>query len=834
MKKISTLFITVCLFTISTLKAQVNTQDSLALVALYDSTSGLQGSNWLTTAPVSTWAGIGVDASNRVDSINLSVYQLSGTIPPSLGDLINLKYLNFYGNQLSGIVPSSFGNLVNLTYLVLGYNNLTGAIPTLLGNVTNLSHLDLSFNNFTDIIPSSLGNLKNLKFLNFSVNKLNGSIPSSLGNLINLQSLYLANNQLSDSIPSSMGNLTNLTDLEFGGNQLSGSIPSSLSNLTNLIDLQLWNNKLIGSIPSSFSSLTNLRQLDLYNNQLTGVIPSSLGNLSNLTDLELHGNQLTGTIPSSLGNLTNLHYLYLDSNKLSGSIPPSLGTIPQLYKLYLNSNQLSGSIPSSLGNLAKLNYLYLDNNQLSGTVPSTLGSQTALYTLSMNNNQLTFNGMEGLAKKSIAFSYYSPQAIVPLTFKKSDTTFSVSVGGTPANNTFKWYNSGTLVATKKSDSTYRPTSNGLYYTAATNAVATKLTLYSDSIIINYPTNTQDSLALVALYNSTGGANWVNHTNWLTKLPVSSWYGVTEYNWRVTGISLAANNLTGVIPASLVNLPYLTSLALGNNQLIFSGVEGIAAKYSFATYAPQETVPLLQNGDTLSVSVGGTPANNTFNWYRNDTLVATKVADSTYTFASNGKYWVAATNAVATKLTLYSDTINITTLPIKDITLSAKETNGQVQLQWLTMGETNVISFTTQRSIDGVNFIDVNTKTALGSGNNSYVYLDASAASGVNYYRIRAIDKEGKYSYSKVVFVSITNYELPITVYPNPAKSNVTISGSHIALVEVVDNMGRVVKVVSLKDATNPTLSVIGFAAGVYHLRIQTTDGKVSSVGMVKE
>ena len=42
------------------------------------------------------------------------------------------------------------------------------------------------------------------------------------------------------------------------------------------------------------------------------------------------------------------------------------------------------------------------------------------------------------------------------------------------------------------------------------------------------------------------------------------------------------------------------------------------------------------------------------------------------------------------------------------------------------------------------------------------------------------------------------------------------------------------KVVTLKDATNPTLSVNGLPAGVYHLRVQTTDGGVSGVGLVKE
>jgi hypothetical protein len=53
-------------------------------------------------------------------------------------------------------------------------------------------------------------------------------------------------------------------------------------------------------------------------------------------------------------------------------------------------------------------------------------------------------------------------------------------------------------------------------------------------------------------------------------------------------------------------------------------------------------------------------------------------------------------------------------------------------------------------------------------------------------------------------------------------------------VQVVDNMGKVIKTQTLKDATNPTLSVNALPVGVYHLRIQTTDGKVSGVELVKE
>ncbi|MGI5913989.1 MAG: leucine-rich repeat domain-containing protein [Bacteroidales bacterium] len=77
---------------------------------------------------------------------------------------------------------------------------------------------------------------------------------------------------------------------------------------------------------------------------------------------------------------------------------------------------------------------------------------------------------------------------------------------------------------------------------------------------------QDSLALVAFYNSTNGASWINNTNWLSG-PISEWYGIeVNYRNRVTGIYLEDNNLTGNISPKLGGLSSLHSLYLHNNQL----------------------------------------------------------------------------------------------------------------------------------------------------------------------------------------------------------------------------------------------------------------------------
>ena len=71
-------------------------------------------------------------------------------------------------------------------------------------------------------------------------------------------------------------------------------------------------------------------------------------------------------------------------------------------------------------------------------------------------------------------------------------------------------------------------------------------------------------ALVALYNNTGGPTWTNKTNWLTT--TWPWYGVTPSEGYVQQINLTGNNLTGVLPAALKDLTYLTLLNLENNLI----------------------------------------------------------------------------------------------------------------------------------------------------------------------------------------------------------------------------------------------------------------------------
>ena len=601
--------------------------DRAALMALYNSTGGRNWknqSNWRSKQPLNTWYGVYTDQNGRVTTLNLRFNKLSGPIPDSLGSLTDLTYLNLYANSLSGPIPDSLGNLTNLTSLNLGHNiKLSGEIPDALGNLTNLRHLELETSNLSGEIPASLGNLTNLTNLDLWQNQLSGPIPALLGNLTNLTRLQLGTNKLSGEIPASLGNLTNLTELRLSNNQLSGPIPTSLGNLTNLTNLYLSDNQLSGPIPEGLGRLTGLRHLYLSGNELSGPIPD-LGSLRQLELLFLQNNMLTGAIPASLGNLTKLAGLYLINNQLSGPIPASLGNLTNLSTLNLSNNQLSGPIPASLGNLIYLRNLYLLDNELSGPIPEALGNLNGLDRVRFAGNSLTGCMPHGLRyllaiplpapprapipahdfiALNLPFCMLSALSLSDVTlqpaFATGAATYTASVAITVASTTVTatLYDANDTVAVMKGTDRYT-SGDAVPLDVGSNVITIEVTPPPDTTpkqtytvtvtrqATTTPTDTPtatepqfpaqnaegtvatDRAALMALYDSAGGGNWKNNTNWRSNELLGTWYGVyTNANGRVTALNLSNNRLSGAVPASLGKLTNLTELVLWGNQLI---------------------------------------------------------------------------------------------------------------------------------------------------------------------------------------------------------------------------------------------------------------------------
>ena len=212
---------------------EVAMRDIQALLAARDTLSGDGTLNWSEAIPVANWDGVTIGGTpRRVMQLILYQKQLSGTIPPELGELTELTNLNLNGNRLSGGIPAQLSQLSKLTTLHLHTNRLEGSIPPELGQLTNLRQLHLHNNGLSGPIPAELGKLANLGSLWLSDNRLSGEIPEELARLTSLAQLNLRSNRLSGSIPPKLGNLgTSLQRLRLGGNQLTGCVPAGLADV---------------------------------------------------------------------------------------------------------------------------------------------------------------------------------------------------------------------------------------------------------------------------------------------------------------------------------------------------------------------------------------------------------------------------------------------------------------------------------------------------------------------------------------------------------------------------------------------------------------------------
>lgn len=476
--------------------------DSLVLVDIYNAT---QGASWTTpwdlNQPIDTYEGVTVNRFGCVTAIDLD-------------GSTNCLTCTDDGNNLTGNIPASIGNLLQLEYLSLALNNqLTGSIPASIGSLTKLKQLYFRSANLTGDLPTEIGNLENLVNLNLSHNQLSGPIPSSLNSLTKLNYLYLQYNQFT-GLPD-LSALTKLYGLEISGNPFNTNLPSWIGNLTELNFLYASSNQWIGAIPASFQNLTKLYSLSLGNNQLSGTLPD-------------------------LSTLSNLSYLYLYNNQLDGMLPSWLGDLSNLYNLNIRSNNFTGVVPSFSGN-SRLHDLEIDYNRF--TFASILPNIVANESVIAGNSNYDWQSYD-----------YDPQQKIGVAtsfqlVEGNDYTFDLGVDEAIIDNVYKWYKEGTLLQeitgiNKLTITNATSTDLGVYTCEVANPGAPDLTLFSTnySLVESIPANDKVcdaiTMSLDQTYNGTliGAASEVNEpnapggdctNNWCeSELNGSVWYSFT--------------------------------------------------------------------------------------------------------------------------------------------------------------------------------------------------------------------------------------------------------------------------------------------------------------------
>jgi len=531
--------------------------DSLALVALYQSTNGINwGTNWPLTQPISTWHGITLNAEGCVTHINLNQNNLVGTIPAEIGNLSALIRLNMYSNKLSGSIPVEIGNLSELHQIWLFSNQLSGELPSEIGNLSNLTHLGIGGNQLTGTIPSSYGNLSNLSFLTVKNNNLSGCFDD------NLLNICAAGNDSGINT----GNSFDTTWSAFcttgdGGCTPPPPPPSTCRYLDSLVLVKIHQSTNGANWTTQWNFATPIHtwygialnangcvtEINLSNNNLTGTIPPEIGQLAALTRLNMHSNNLSGNTPSTIGNLSELLQIWLFKNQLSGMLPPEIGNLSNLTHFGAGVNQLTGTIPGSYGNLSNLGFFTIPQNQLSGCFDANLVN---ICDAASNANINSGNNFDALWSDFCANGAGSCSPPPPPTNCSTDSLTMVDLYY--ATNGQNWTITWNL--NEPMNTWY-----GLILNA--DGCVEQINLPNNNLVGTLPTAIGGLSALVRLNL---------HTNQLSGSIPTSIGNITT----LEQIWLFSNQMTGTLPPEIGNLSNLTHLGLGLNQ--FTG--GIPASY----------------------------------------------------------------------------------------------------------------------------------------------------------------------------------------------------------------------------------------------------------------
>ena len=258
--------------------------------------------------------------------LQLSHNLLSGTIPTEIRTMgshvppdevaVSLEDVRVPGTGVDGINASYDMELVHtmgLSQLDLSNNRLNGTLPTTIGELVNLQALDVSNN--ADLGADGCCEGADSYFTSFY--GYNTTVPTEIGRLRKLQVFKMDWSRFMRHMPTEVGNLRNLQFWRLRGsyetNQVSGTIPTQFGNLRKLSEFMMENNTLSGTLPSEVGNMASLEKFTVQDNKISGSLPENIGDIEFLNWWDTFGNKLEGDLPSSIQKLSSLDYLYIQN-----------------------------------------------------------------------------------------------------------------------------------------------------------------------------------------------------------------------------------------------------------------------------------------------------------------------------------------------------------------------------------------------------------------------------------------------------------------------------------------------------------------------------------------
>lgn len=243
---------------------------------------------------------------------------------------------------------------------------------------------------------------------------------------------------------------------------------------------------------------------------------------------------------------------------------------------------------------------------------------------------------------------------------------------------------------------------------------------------------------------------------------------------------------------------------------------LVIRFSRTSPAQDTTIVLFDKQGTLYTVDNGT---FTTMGAGNMIQVGLSFVPTTVTFDPESEILVQAT---------FTKDASLTLLATRLLSFSASKVNKDAKLVWSIDQGMDYAAFEIERSKDGVLFEKIGEQTAAQntSGSRSFVHTDIQMPAGIVYYRIKVLERNGAYFYSKLGVINNKQTEV-FEVNPNPAVNDIFISHSNtktiVANIKINNGAGKTVMMLqkqSLAPGAQLKIPVAKLAAGIYYVEIE--------------
>jgi hypothetical protein len=280
----------------------------------------------------------------------------------------------------------------------------------------------------------------------------------------------------------------------------------------------------------------------------------------------------------------------------------------------------------------------------------------------------------------------------------------------------------------------------------------------------------------------------------------------------------------------------------DNTLRFNFKNGSIGAVGAIPVNQWKAVVAVRSGSTLRLYVNGVLATSGTEGTTAISYPNAPVLGQMYFASGGGNYNPVANGSKMDELRLYNRALSAAeitqlvgiSLPLKMGDFTAVKNARGITLDWETLSEQNTGYFNIEKSANGTDFTTIGKVDAKGNSatKQQYTYTDITAAAPINYYRLKLVDIDNKFTYSNRIAVKTNDQLMAIEVFPNPASAvlqvQVPSKQKETASMFIADASGKIVysKSIQLNEGNNATIiPVTQLASGIYQFTLESKAGK---------